>query len=341
MIQFYVQLREPLAEHKPFLKVLSIKLVIFLVFWQTMAISVAVSSLDLLKASEAIAYPDIKVGIPALLLCFEMCFFALLHLWAYSWLPYKPGAKQTFYPVPDPSAPSAPAPKENAHSAPSGGPLGLFAFIDAVNVWDVVKAFGRGMRWLFCGVRRRKQDVSYENNGKECFGDGVELGKPGYNFPSAPTQKSTEHLPIATQFRRSAFGAIGAEYRDEKKRSEESAGLIANAQASPKGAFGGATGQQWASKHDGSAYSNPPHVSGANRETELEAFQEEAREDVAEENRRQEQRHQQVQNQRPGRKIAGDIRQQFPASKYTSPSLLTETGQGAVGWALWGEGGRI
>lgn len=35
LIQFYVQIRVDLAEHKPLLKVAAIKLVIFLSFWQT------------------------------------------------------------------------------------------------------------------------------------------------------------------------------------------------------------------------------------------------------------------------------------------------------------------
>src|SRR3954467_8661554 len=99
VIQFYVQLRAPLAEHSPFLKVLAIKLVIFLSFWQTAAISVGTSTLDLVHANEVIAYPDLKVGIPSLLLCFEMAIFAILHLWAFPYRPYLDNAPQTFYPA--------------------------------------------------------------------------------------------------------------------------------------------------------------------------------------------------------------------------------------------------
>ena len=37
LIQFYIQIRVDLAEHKPLLKVAAIKLVIFLSFWQTVS----------------------------------------------------------------------------------------------------------------------------------------------------------------------------------------------------------------------------------------------------------------------------------------------------------------
>ncbi|KAK9422734.1 putative Organic solute transporter Ostalpha-domain-containing protein [Seiridium unicorne] len=231
VIQFYIQLKGPLAEHRPFLKVLAIKLVIFLSFWQSSAISVGTSTLHLVEASDALAYPDLKVGIPSLLLCVEMALFAILHLWAFPYSPYVPGAKQTFYPVADPSL-GLPA-RENEHDAPQGGFMGVKAFVDALNVWDVVKAFGRGIRWLFVGVKKRHNDPSYTKNDNR---NSLDTSYPLKPFALNPGAKSTDHLPIATQFRQSTFydkdGMLVDSGRPNRpsRRNDESAGLIHNAQ---------------------------------------------------------------------------------------------------------------
>ena len=39
LIQFYIQLKGDLTKHSPFLKILAIKLVIFLSFWQNVSLS--------------------------------------------------------------------------------------------------------------------------------------------------------------------------------------------------------------------------------------------------------------------------------------------------------------
>lgn len=222
LIQFYVQLREPLSEHKPFLKVLAIKLVIFLSFWQTIAISLGTSTLHIVNPNSILAYPDIKVGVPSLMLCFEMAVFAILHLWAFPYAPYVEGAKTGFYPNPDPSL--GVPPRENEHGSNKGGFMGLKAFADALNLWDIVKAFGRGMRWLFVGVKRRHQDPSYRTN------PDVVTSYPMQPFGAAePGTKSTDHLPIASEFRRSTFGIKAS----GNPLPEESAGLIMHAQTNP------------------------------------------------------------------------------------------------------------
>ena len=255
VVQFYIQLKDALATHRPFLKVLAIKLVIFLSFWQSFAISIGTSTLDIVKPNSTLAYPDIKVGIPSLLLCFEMALFAILHLWAFPWRPYADNAPRTFYPNPDLDSPDPT--RVNEHGPRVGGFLGMRALWDAINLWDIFKAFGRGIRWLFVGVKHRHEDISYKTTSKTTSMDGGldmdDLQKPGQGaFDGMDTSyggsalggnpgalKSTDHLPIATQFRQSQYhnrfappDALGQQstYRNP---AEERIGLIAHAQPNP------------------------------------------------------------------------------------------------------------
>lgn len=234
VIQCYVQLKEPLDEHRPFLKVLAIKLVVFFAFWQVTAISVATSErFKIFEPNSIIAYPDIKVSIPAMLLCVEMVIFSILHFWAYPYSPYVPGAKTTYYPHPDSRKADLLPARENPHSPPSGGPLGVWAFLHAANTWDYVKAFGRGIRWLFFGVRNRKNDPSYKNRNMSSL-DLDNLAAKGDLQPA----RSTEHLPIADQFRRSKFGlpVANGEGDAQMANEDENTGLISHAQPNPTSA---------------------------------------------------------------------------------------------------------
>lgn len=199
VIQFYVQLKTELSSHKPFLKVLAIKGVIFLSFWQTMAISVGTGEFDIISPTATLAYPDIAVGIPSLLLCVEMLLFSIMHIWAYPWRPYRQDAPPIFYPLPNKET-NAP-PLENVHIPPAGGSIGLKALWDALNLWDVIKAFGRGMRWLFVGAKRRREDASYRKN-NDINMDGKGISYPLQPYDRVPGGKSTDHLPIATEFRK-------------------------------------------------------------------------------------------------------------------------------------------
>lgn len=48
-----------------------------------------------------------------------------------------------------------------------GGWLGTNALLDAFNLWDLVKAIGRGFKWILIGQRKREQDVSYLNSTRD------------------------------------------------------------------------------------------------------------------------------------------------------------------------------
>jgi hypothetical protein len=224
VIQFYFQLRVDLAPHRPFLKVLAIKLVIFLSFWQSSAISILTSStLKIVEPTKHMAYPDLKIGIPSLLLCIEMAIFSILHLFAFSYKPYSksPGADLGKYPL-------SPTSGLNEVGPNQGGFLGVKAIVDAMNPWDMVRGFARGMRWLVVGRKHREQDSSYKSSAFNIDNPGNEndmtLGPTG-----GDTQyKRTQTLPIAEEFRRSKFGLPGLTQKDEER-----ADLLANAQPNP------------------------------------------------------------------------------------------------------------
>lgn len=83
--------------------------------------------------------------------------------------------------------------------------MGLWAIVDALNFWDVIKAFGRGLRWLFVGVKRRKEDISYQKNAAlvDMDGHGKDTNDSYALYPYRPRNgKSTDHLPIAGEFRK-------------------------------------------------------------------------------------------------------------------------------------------
>lgn len=102
--------------------------------------------------------PDIKIGIPSLLLCIEMAIFSVFHLWAFPWQVYDIRRSHIV------ASESAPGFLPDPKTAYQGGPFGIRALIDAFNPWDVVKAIGRGFRWAAVGRKRRMEDISYKNS---------------------------------------------------------------------------------------------------------------------------------------------------------------------------------
>lgn len=169
LIQFYIQIKDDIKQHRPFLKILSIKLVIFLCFWQSVSaitfkpvrnraltlqtmISFLYSS-GVIKDSEKIQAPDWKVGLSNLLITIEMAIFSVLHLWAFAWKEYSidhvhDDEVTDFY--------------GNGKVNYQGGPWGMKALLDALNPLDLLKAIGRSFRWLFVGRKKRTLDPSYQ-----------------------------------------------------------------------------------------------------------------------------------------------------------------------------------
>lgn len=110
-----------------------------------------------------------------------MAIFAVMHLFAFPWKPYDLSR------YPDPL--TAPTGGYSGEGKYQGGWLGVYAMIDAFNPWDIVKASGRGFRWLFVGRRKRFEDISYTG---KIDGAGIQ---PPLGDATVPDYPATELQP--------------------------------------------------------------------------------------------------------------------------------------------------
>lgn len=117
-----------------------------------------------IKGTKKIQLPDLKYALPELLINIEMALFAVLHIWAFSFLPYasSPAGEVSDY-------------YGNGKVSYEGGKFGVKALIDAMNPFDLIAAVGRGFRWLFVGRKNRKLDPSYRRP-HETIDEPTELG---------------------------------------------------------------------------------------------------------------------------------------------------------------------
>jgi len=148
-----------------------------------------------------------------MLLCIEMAIFSVMHLFAFGWKGYK---------LPDDPLNAS----DNVSSGPplhyQGGRLGIKAYADAFNPWDIFKATARGFRWLFVGRRHRFEDPSYKG-----------LAQPGSKLGSIDGSVSNERFgrPARAGSNQPATEMVpGTRGRTEHDTTEsDTAGLLAHA----------------------------------------------------------------------------------------------------------------
>ncbi|KAL6904752.1 organic solute transporter Ostalpha domain-containing protein [Trichoderma evansii] len=87
VLLFVKTLQSELAVHKPMLKLVAFKLIVFLNFVQSI-IFMILSSTSALNPTSKLTYADLHIGIPALLSCVEMVPISAFMAWAYSVQPY-------------------------------------------------------------------------------------------------------------------------------------------------------------------------------------------------------------------------------------------------------------
>lgn len=175
-----------------------------------------------LQPGPRVSYPDIKVGIPSVLLCGEMAIFAVMHIFAFPWKGYS--IKHAYA---DPVNVPGTGYSTTVHSADryaengrelgqdmkyKGGFMGWKAIADAFNPWDIIKMTARGFRWLFVGARYRHEDSSYQNTTK----------MQGMGWDGAPsTRDGASRTQSEARGRSDTVGTVGTV-------DDDHAGLLAN-----------------------------------------------------------------------------------------------------------------
>lgn len=87
LIMFFAITKKEMEEHKPFPKLLSVKAVIFLSFWQSIAVSGLVD-INVIRATANWSTSNIADGVQNVLICGEMVIAAIVHIYVFSYEGY-------------------------------------------------------------------------------------------------------------------------------------------------------------------------------------------------------------------------------------------------------------
>ncbi|KAJ5726796.1 hypothetical protein N7493_005823 [Penicillium malachiteum] len=86
-LNFYRTLKTYLSGHQPLAKLLAFKLIVGLSFLESIIFTI-LRTTNTLKSSSTLSYADANIGIPSLVICLQMVFFALFFPYAYRVSPY-------------------------------------------------------------------------------------------------------------------------------------------------------------------------------------------------------------------------------------------------------------
>ena len=170
ILAVYTRLRSDLRAHKPFLKLVGIKGIVFLSFVQNVIFTI-LRSADALKPTSTLSYNDITFGLPNLLLCIEMLLFSFLHLVALNSTPYHVSGRDGY----------------------EGGTLGVKAITAACNPIDIMSGVVQAIGYL-TGSKHSGSATRYQDVGMEPLRyDGPSYGNSAHLPPSYPDRGSGTH----------------------------------------------------------------------------------------------------------------------------------------------------
>jgi len=94
LIMFHSMMKKEMEQYKPLYKMLAVKFVIFLSFWQSIAVS-GLLSINVIKATGGWSTNNLSNGIQNVLICGEMVLISFIHLYVFPYQPYVKDGFQT------------------------------------------------------------------------------------------------------------------------------------------------------------------------------------------------------------------------------------------------------
>jgi hypothetical protein len=158
LFQFYEQIKEALKNQNPLMKLLGIKLVVALFYLQTFIFGRVTGEDGAWQTTDYLSYPTLAAGFPNAILTFEMLVVAIIHLFAYSAKPYlvkninsrmKTGGDQMHESWSGRIVPGFEHLHPDIEVKSGGGTLGIRAYLDACNVWDIIYVLYLSFYWVF------------------------------------------------------------------------------------------------------------------------------------------------------------------------------------------------
>ena len=138
ILGFYKRFKSVLKPRGAFKQLLCFKVIVILNFLQTLIFSFLQSSGNL-HANKYLTFNNLTNGLPSLILCCEMALISPFFLMFYSIKPYILGHM---------SSPENPSSRHDIQRY-QGGPLGFYAILQAINVFDIVIELLKGTRAKF------------------------------------------------------------------------------------------------------------------------------------------------------------------------------------------------
>jgi len=138
LIEFYYIIHKDIAQYKPLLKFIGIKLVIILTFYQSLVFQV-LARFNVIHATEYWSSANVEFGLGAIALTVEMFLFCILFVFAYSHKEFIEPGKRT---------------------------LVMHAAVDAFNIFDLFVEVWKNMKWLFQTVILRRPYKRAPEDGK-------------------------------------------------------------------------------------------------------------------------------------------------------------------------------